>query len=103
MDAVERCMALLTSAVELNAKRGGKKPEELFEVEYLEDEDVAAIRQILAERAALIAAWPDSGTAARTIHSLNGGRWNIAHMGGVYPTRESAVLTAAGIEREGEE
>jgi hypothetical protein len=58
------------------------------------------VGQILDERAKLIAAWPDSGTAARTIHSLNGGRWNIAHMGGVYPTREAAVLAAAGIKRE---
>jgi hypothetical protein len=94
MDAVERCMALLTSAVELNAKRGGKKPEELFEVEYLEDEDVVAIRQILAERAALIAAFP--------CYERDGGGWCVPLTQGTYPTRETAVLAAAGIEREGE-
>jgi hypothetical protein len=56
MDAVKRCEELLASAVELNAKRGGQKPEELYEIVYLENEDVVAVRQILAERAALLKA-----------------------------------------------
>jgi hypothetical protein len=105
MDAVKRCEELLASAVELNAKRGGQKPEELYEVVYLEDEDVAAIRQILAERAALIAAWP----GGICIGSVRPGAvcgvavgWIVLGWPDVYPARETAVLAAAGIKREGE-
>jgi hypothetical protein len=105
-DAVKRCEELLASAVELNAKRNGEEPEEVFEVEYLDDEDVAAIRQILAERAAMIEAWPSAPIKGCVSGHLVGRdeRYLVLGVDGpAYPTREAAVLAAAGIKREGEE
>jgi hypothetical protein len=53
------------------------------------------VGQILDERAKLIAAFPCSRYA--------GGEWFVPSEPGNYPTRDAAVLAAAGIKREGEE
>jgi hypothetical protein len=63
-----------------------------------------AIRRVLAERAALIAAWPGGPCTGNVCPTYPSGsplqRWVVMGTPHVYPTRESAVLAAAGIERE---
>jgi hypothetical protein len=82
MDAVERCEEL-ASVLEALQRNDTTAPEA----------DASAIRQILAERTALIAAFP--------CYERDGGGWCVPLNGGTYHTREEAVLAAAGIEREG--
>jgi hypothetical protein len=85
MDAVERCEHIIAGLEMADGPAWTVQS-------YLDQ--AAAIRQILAERAALIAAFPCSQWV--------GGRWVVLGSPGTYPTREAAALAAAGIEREGE-
>jgi hypothetical protein len=69
---------------------------------------IARVEQIERERAALIAAWPtnqwlEEGICPAGTASLAcDGRWSIEKRSPqtYFPTREAAVLAAAGIERE---
>jgi hypothetical protein len=68
-------------------------------------DQAAAIRQILAERAALIAAWPGGPIKGCVSGHLVGRdeRYMVLGFDGpAYPSREAAVLAAAGIKREEE-
>jgi hypothetical protein len=93
MNAVKRCEELIEQITIADAG-----------VAVATEDDTTAIRQILDERVALIAAWPVGwcvGCVALCDTNGKENQWVANILGApVFPTREAAVLAAAGIERE---